>query len=179
MPPAVPDEVAVPDPVTVVQDERLAIEFHYRARTPAEIDAVIRHKENPDETVAVFAFDKLSVSFDPRKWEELESALTRVDAKLDALLARSSLPLPTNPAPSDDPWAGLMPPINLNNATVEELVRLKGIGEARAASILTLRQAKGGLFESPFDLTTLRGITAAMVQEWIDAGQIDLSVFPQ
>ena len=53
------------------------------------------------------------------------------------------------------------PPLDLNRATAEELVALPGIGEAKAAAILAVRDAQGG-FRSVDDLESVRGIGPAI-----------------
>ena len=58
--------------------------------------------------------------------------------------------------------------VNLNTASVEELMTLPGIGEKRAADIIADREANGP-FRTPEDLTRVSGIG-----EGILAGLIDL-----
>jgi competence ComEA-like helix-hairpin-helix protein len=48
-------------------------------------------------------------------------------------------------------------PLDLNRATAEQLVRLPGIGEAKAAAILAIRAERGG-FRSLDELENVRGI---------------------
>lgn len=47
--------------------------------------------------------------------------------------------------------------VNLNTAGIEELVRLPGVGEARAQAIVSLREARGG-FEAVDELLDVKGI---------------------
>ena len=47
--------------------------------------------------------------------------------------------------------------VNINNATVEELQTIKGIGPAMAARILEYRRSNGG-FASVDDLRNVKGI---------------------
>jgi len=47
--------------------------------------------------------------------------------------------------------------ININTATAEELMTLKGIGEKKADAIIEYREAHG-LFESVDDLKNVKGI---------------------
>ena len=47
--------------------------------------------------------------------------------------------------------------ININAASVEELVQLKGIGPKKAAAIVKFRETNG-LFRRPADLTKVPGI---------------------
>ena len=48
-------------------------------------------------------------------------------------------------------------PLDLNQATAEQLEALPGIGEVKAAAILAVREARGG-FQSMEELETVRGI---------------------
>ncbi|MBX5465580.1 MAG: helix-hairpin-helix domain-containing protein, partial [Clostridia bacterium] len=54
--------------------------------------------------------------------------------------------------------------LDLNRASAEELDRLPGIGPARAAAIVALRQARGG-FRSVDELLEVRGIGPALLEE--------------
>jgi competence protein ComEA len=47
--------------------------------------------------------------------------------------------------------------VNINSATADELVRIPGIGPARAAAIVTLRE-RAHRFNHPEDLLRVRGI---------------------
>ena len=55
-------------------------------------------------------------------------------------------------------------PLNLNTATVEELIQLPGIGPSRAGAILELR-AETGSFSSIEELLSVRGIGAATIDK--------------
>ena len=63
--------------------------------------------------------------------------------------------------------------INPNTASMASLVRLPGIGRARAIDIIYYRQTHGGdetLFQSPQDLEQIHGIgpkTAATLAPWL------------
>lgn len=66
--------------------------------------------------------------------------------------------------------------INPNNASVESLIRLPGIGPVRAAAIVQYRQKfmsenpGESAFESPDDLQKIKGIgpkTAETIAEWL------------
>ena len=54
--------------------------------------------------------------------------------------------------------------VNVNTATVEELVQLPGIGEKRAQAILEARQQRGG-FKSVDELLEIRGIGPANLEK--------------
>ena len=54
--------------------------------------------------------------------------------------------------------------VNVNTATVDELVRLPGIGEKRAQAILDARQQRGG-FKSVDELLEIRGIGPANLEK--------------
>ena len=54
--------------------------------------------------------------------------------------------------------------VNVNTATIDELVQLPGIGEKRAQAILEMRQARGG-FKSVDELLEIRGIGPANLEK--------------
>jgi competence protein ComEA len=54
-------------------------------------------------------------------------------------------------------WAGDAGKINLNKATVEELIQLKGIGQKYAERIVEFRE-KNGLFKKAEDIMNVPGI---------------------
>ena len=58
------------------------------------------------------------------------------------------------PGLAAEPLSGV---VNVNVATVEELVLLPGVGESRAKAIIALREQRGS-FESVDDLTEVKGI---------------------
>lgn len=55
-------------------------------------------------------------------------------------------------------------PLDLNRATAEQLESLPGIGAAKAAAILAVRDTKGG-FQSMEELESVRGIGPALVEK--------------
>lgn len=58
----------------------------------------------------------------------------------------------------------LMGKININTATAEELILLSGIGEARAADIITYREQNGG-FRQIEDIMNVSGIGESTFEE--------------
>ena len=54
-------------------------------------------------------------------------------------------------------WAGDQEKININTATVDQLIQLKGVGNKYAARIIEYRE-KNGLFEKPEDIMKVKGI---------------------
>lgn len=67
----------------------------------------------------------------------------------------------------------MMGKLNINTATAEELVRLSGIGEKRAADIITYRERNGGFF-SIEDIMKVSGIgekTFEKIKEEITVGE--------
>lgn len=61
--------------------------------------------------------------------------------------------------------------VNINTATATELASLKGIGDAKAAAIISYREQNGG-FESADDLSNVKGIGSKTVAD--NAGRISL-----
>jgi competence protein ComEA len=60
-----------------------------------------------------------------------------------------------------------MQKLNLNTATVEQLVSLPGIGKKKASAIVDYRQ-KNGKFKSLEDLTAVKGIGTKMLEKLKD-----------
>lgn len=58
--------------------------------------------------------------------------------------------------------AGDAPQLDLNRATAEQLERLPGIGEVKAAAILAVRAERGG-FRSVDELESVRGIGPSLL----------------
>ena len=54
--------------------------------------------------------------------------------------------------------------LNLNQATIQQLVALKGLGKKRARSIISYREAHGR-FNSVADLVKVKGIGAALLKK--------------
>lgn len=57
--------------------------------------------------------------------------------------------------------------ININTATVEELMKLKGVGEKTAEKIINFRE-ENGLFQSVEDLEQVKGIGPKIIADNID-----------
>lgn len=55
--------------------------------------------------------------------------------------------------------------VNVNEASVEELQSLPGLGPVKAAAIVSYRE-KYGLFSSLNDLENVQGISARMIESW-------------
>ena len=74
--------------------------------------------------------------------------------------------LPASQGVEENPAPGILEGerINLNTAPVEELVRLPGIGEARAKSIVSYRNAHGP-FQRMEDLMEVSGIGAGIFEK--------------
>lgn len=70
---------------------------------------------------------------------------------------------PDDPAPPDDPQA----PVNLNQATVDDLVALPGVGPVTAQNILDYRETNGG-FDSVDQLQDVNGIGPATLAKLTD-----------
>ena len=60
-----------------------------------------------------------------------------------------------------------MAPVNLNNADVKSLMKLKGIGKKRAEAIVAYRK-KHGPFRSVSDLAKVHGVSGKFVQRLME-----------
>lgn len=89
--------------------------------------------------------------------------VVRVTVSRTAAAAESVETAPDNEAP------GMLPGerLNVNTASAEDLERLPGIGEKRAADIIAYREANGP-FEYPEQLTEVPGIGEATMQGLLD-----------
>ena len=92
-----------------------------------------------------------------------------------ALWVTASSPVGALPAFSDDLHSGWPTPVNVNQASLEELQRLPGVGPAKAEAILNAR-AQRGRFESLDELQEIKGIGPAMLQRL--RGHLVLSAQP-
>ena len=79
----------------------------------------------------------------------------------------SPMPEVFNEAIREAKGPGVLPPFRgmSFNASAEELMRLSGIGQAKAEAILADRAANGP-YAAPEDLTRVKGISQRMVQQW-------------
>ncbi|MDA3897720.1 MAG: ComEA family DNA-binding protein [Desulfobacteraceae bacterium] len=57
--------------------------------------------------------------------------------------------------------------ININTATVEELIQLKGVGEKLSQAIIDYRE-KNGLFKNVVDLENIKGIGPKILADNMD-----------
>mgnify|MGYP001045803431 CR=1 FL=1 len=73
--------------------------------------------------------------------------------------------LPAQAESAPEPTREEQGPVNINTASAEELMRLPGIGQAKAEAILADRAANGP-YAAPEDLTRVKGISQRMVQQW-------------
>jgi competence protein ComEA len=74
-----------------------------------------------------------------------------------AVSATSPSPQPDRPVAASRAGAEAPRPVDLNKATIEELIAIPGIGERLAQSIVELRRKKGS-FASVDELLEIRGI---------------------
>lgn len=99
-----------------------------------------------ERAVVVFLAVSLAVG-------SLVMAARRVDPRLATEASPSGTGSAAVAAPADAPaW-----PVDVNRASADELVALPGVGPARAAAIVALRDARGGL-RSLDELLDVKGI---------------------
>lgn len=95
---------------------------------------------------------------------------------LFALLVGASFAAPAVAAEMGPAIEGV---VNVNTATADELQLLPGVGEARAAQIVAMRQERGG-FKSVEELTDVKGIGDVMIEKLRDhvtlSGKTTISV---
>ena len=60
--------------------------------------------------------------------------------------------------------AGAVVQVNINTASIEELMQLEGVGSAYAQKIIEYREANGP-FENPEDITNVKGIGDATYEK--------------
>jgi len=60
--------------------------------------------------------------------------------------------------------AGAVVQVNINTASMEELMQLEGVGSAYAQKIIEYREANGP-FENPVDITNVKGIGDATYEK--------------
>ena len=73
--------------------------------------------------------------------------------------------VPEQNAATAQPSQEVAEPVNVNTADAEELMRLPGIGPAKAQAILEYRDAHGP-FSSLEELEKVNGISLRMVESW-------------
>ena len=86
------------------------------------------------------------------------------------------LPAPA-PAPTTIGRATTTEPVYLNQASVEELRRLPGVGPKRAEAILVLRQ-RLGRFQRVEDLLRVKGVGRGAVKKWRPLVRLDSPAAP-
>lgn len=92
----------------------------------------------------------------PSEWRRMEGAVESVVSRREAEVRVTPFPVaatttgvPATPSPSAK--------LDLNRAGKSDLIRLPGIGEARAEAIIALREKKGR-FERVEDLLEVKGV---------------------
>jgi competence protein ComEA len=55
--------------------------------------------------------------------------------------------------------------VNINTATVKELMTLKGVGQKRAEAIIKYRK-EHGKFKNIYELAKVKGISKKMIDSW-------------
>jgi competence protein ComEA len=87
---------------------------------------------------------------------------TRIGALALAGLLALAIGVASTSAFAEEP-AGLTGKVNVNTATLEELVLLPGIGESRAKALIETRKRRGG-FKSVDELLEVKGIGDASLE---------------
>ncbi|MFT4940623.1 MAG: competence protein ComEA [Paraglaciecola sp.] len=96
--------------------------------------------------------------------KKFNSGLVIIGFTLCALAAYSNVTLAAPDKEKAKTVQMNMQKINLNTATVEQLLSLPGIGEKKASAIVDYRQ-KNGKFKSLEDLTAVKGIGMKMLEK--------------
>lgn len=115
----------------------------------------------PTKTVALPSVPDTSILLDNHSaLDSKNSTRKQVDIKLDGRKSTSTLGglVKTNNQSTKKSNPSVSSPIDLNTATVDELVSLPGIGRSRAQAIVRLRQQKGGRFKRTKEIRRIRGI---------------------
>lgn len=79
----------------------------------------------------------------PGVYKESETTAIQISSSTEAVTNRAKSPTAASKG-SDNSAAAVSYPINLNTATVEELVSIDGLGESRASAIIEYRDYLGG-----------------------------------
>lgn len=79
----------------------------------------------------------------PGVYKESETTAIQISSSTEAAINRAKSPTATSKS-SDNSATAVSYPINLNTATVEELVSIDGLGESRASAIIEYRDYLGG-----------------------------------
>lgn len=79
----------------------------------------------------------------PGVYKESETTAIQISSSTEAVKNRAKSPTAASKS-SDNSATAVSYPINLNTATVEELVSIDGLGESRASAIIEYRDYLGG-----------------------------------
>lgn len=79
----------------------------------------------------------------PGVYKESETTANQISSSTEAAKNRAKSPTAASKS-SDNSATAVSYPINLNTATVEELVSIDGLGESRASAIIEYRDYLGG-----------------------------------
>ncbi len=80
----------------------------------------------------------------PGVYKETETTATQISSSIETSINGSSSSTTAVSDNSDDSASAVSYPINLNTATVEELISISGLGESRASAIIEYRDYLGG-----------------------------------